>query len=339
MKIVIHGVFRGKTKKLPSFTNSQISQYTEIIMKQIFWMKYLSAVLVFTSLMPVSSIKVAAVPIYLAQANAYNQYMQLGYDATRQRDYPVALNYFKQARQQRPGDRYATAAVRNIEGYITRDRQAARQGRSRLAFTTPIGTPSRRVPGASRGGCKQGKEPLTALIPEIDPQLTTAGYPVFFFFIPQTPAQTLEFALTDENDEPLYNKTFKTTGEPGIVSLRLPANLTVPPLKIGKTYRWSFSIICDRQDRSGDLVVEGSIQRIEPDPNLVSELKKAKPQERAALYATAGFWQDTLATLAKLRRSRPTDSGVRTDWEELLKSVGLERIAQEPLLQCCEVQK
>lgn len=301
-------------------------------------MKYLSAILVFTPMIPVSSINALAVPIYVAQAKSvYNQYMQLGYDATGQRNYSVALTYFKQALQERPKDGYAASAIRNIEGYIARNRRAARQGRARLAYTTPVGIPGRRVPGASRGGCQQGKKPLTALIPEMNPQLTTAEYPVFFFYIPQTQAQALELVLTDENDEALYKETFQTTAAPGVVSLSLPAN-SMPPLKIGKTYRWSFSMICDRQDRSGDLVLEGSIQRMEPDPNLAIQLKKAKPQERAALYATSGFWQDTLVTLADLRRSRPSDLGVRTDWEDLLKSVGLERIAQEPLVECCTVQ-
>ncbi len=64
-------------------------------MKQIFSLRYLSAILVFAPLMPVSFIKnLAAVPVYLAPANStYDKYMQLGYDATGQRNYSVALTY------------------------------------------------------------------------------------------------------------------------------------------------------------------------------------------------------------------------------------------------------
>ncbi len=306
-------------------------------MKQIFWLRYLSAVLVFAPLMPVSSSKVAAVPIYLPASNAYNQSMQLGYDATKQRKYSLALTYFKQALQKRPGDTYAAIAVRNIEGYIARAPQAAvGLGTNSITYIPDdIGIPSRRVPGASRGeSCLRGSKSLTALTPAKNPELTTAGYPKFFFYVPKTSGQVLEFVLQDEKkDEQFYKKTFKTNGQPGVIMLSLPANSTKPPLEMGKEYNWSFSVICDRLDRSQDLVVEGSIQRMAPDKNLTIELEKANPQERAILYATAGFWQDTLTTLAELRRSLPTDAGVKTDWEELLKSVGLEGIAKEPIVQ------
>lgn len=307
-------------------------------MKQVFWMRYLAFVLVFNPLMPVSSIKaIAAAPIYLAQATAYSRYMQLGYDATRQRNYSVALTYFQQALLQRSGDPYATVAVRNLKGYIARNRQA----RARLAYiAASTGIPSRRIPGASRGGCiapPNDKPTLTALVPETGAQLTTAGYPTFFFYIPQIPAQALELALSDEHDEELYTVTFKPTSKPGIFGFSLPTN-SMRPLEIGKRYHWSFSLICDRSDRSGDLVVEGAIQRVKPDPNLTAQLEKAQQGERAALYATAGFWQDTLATLAYLRRLNPSDSGLRSDWEDLLRSQGLQTIAQEPLIQCCTVQ-
>lgn len=311
-------------------------------MNKRFCIRYLSTILVFAPTISVIDIKaLQAVPTYLAEAKpAYDQYMQLGYDDTRQRNYSVALTYFKQALQQRAGNRYAAIAVRNIEGYIARDRQTGSQGRNSLTYIPPsIGIPSRRVPAASRGeSCLQSSQSLTALTPEKNSALTTAGYPTFFFYIPKTSAKALELVLQDANEKQIYKGTFKPSSQPGVVSLSLPAN-SMPPLQMGKEYHWSFSAICDRQDRSQDLVVEGSIQRIAPDHNLTIELEKAQPRERAALYATTGFWQDTLATLAELRRSRPTDSGAKTDWEDLLKSVGLEGIAQEPLVQCCTVRR
>jgi hypothetical protein len=310
-------------------------------MQKIFWMRYLSSVLVFAPLMSLRSIVAVAIPMHLAQAKSgYDEHMQLGYDATRQRNYSAALTYFKQALQENPGDRYAGVAVRNLEGYIARDRQDGSQARNSLAYiSSSLGIPSRRVPGASRASsCLHSANSLTALTPQKNPALTTAGYPVFFFYIPQTSAQALELVLQDaKNDEQVYKATFKTSGEPGVVRLSLPANSTKSHLKAGKEYHWSFSVICDRQDRSQDMVVEGSIQRMVPDHNLTVELEKAAPRERAVLYATAGFWQDTLATLAQLRSSRPNDPQVTTDWKELLKSVGLEGIAQEPLVPCCTV--
>jgi hypothetical protein len=39
-----------------------------------------------------------------------------------------------------------------------------------------------------------------------------------------------------------------------------------------------------------------------------------------------------MATLAELRRSRPTDTAVATKWEQLLNSVNLQKLSQEPLI-------
>ncbi|MFE4105125.1 tetratricopeptide repeat protein [Almyronema epifaneia] len=48
----------------------------------------------------------------------YDQYMEMGYDATDAADYQTAQNYFQQALQERPGDYYATQALRNVQTYL-----------------------------------------------------------------------------------------------------------------------------------------------------------------------------------------------------------------------------
>ena len=50
----------------------------------------------------------------------YDRLMNLGYEASKQRDYQSALEYFQQALAERPGDYYASAAIRNLEGYLSR---------------------------------------------------------------------------------------------------------------------------------------------------------------------------------------------------------------------------
>jgi len=55
--------------------------------------------------------------------------------------------------------------------------------------------------------------------------------------------------------------------------------------------------------------------------------------DRVIIYAKAGIWYDALSNLAELRRRNPNDPTVIRDWQELLKSVGMEKIAQEPLFQ------
>ena len=50
--------------------------------------------------------------------SAYDRSMRLGYDETHSRDYQSALINFRRALAERPGDYYATQAVRNVRAYI-----------------------------------------------------------------------------------------------------------------------------------------------------------------------------------------------------------------------------
>ncbi|NMF84551.1 hypothetical protein [Nodosilinea sp. P-1105] len=61
-------------------------------------------------------------------AQTYTQAMLAGYNAAERRDYHTALINFRRALAVRPGDRYATAAIRNMETYIAQQRaEAAKQ--------------------------------------------------------------------------------------------------------------------------------------------------------------------------------------------------------------------
>jgi len=362
--------------------------------------KYISVIAIVALVLPAGcSIKMPAdVPtILLMQAKSsysnYSKYMLQGYNATKLRNYPVALNYFQQALQARPGDTYATIAIRNIQSYVERDRllnsktrrnflyipanfdfgQPGRlipaatrtqkipddgtilgenpnvntesgaavnnsttntnaQNQTQIALVPPVTRVSRKTRGAS---CTSGNQPIIALAPLEDPQITTFSYPTLFFYVPQTNAQ-LELVLQDENQEVINKTTFKTPAKPGIVSV-IPANST-PELKVGKTYRWFFSVVCDRSQRSRDLVVQGSILRLAPDKKLLRDLASSDIRERANIYALSGSFTDALTSLAQLRRQRPNDADLKTDWEDLLRSVNLGGIADAPLIECCKNQ-
>ena len=195
------------------------------------------------------------------------------------------------------------------------------------------GFPGRRVGGGTRrGGCADAQKPLTALIPESNLWVTTAAYPSFFFYVPQSAnSQVVEFVLRDENDNQVYEENMSLSGQAGIVSVSLPQSRSLPPLAMNQNYHWYFSIVCDPQNRSNDLVVEGWIQRVEITATLARELEGATQSEQVALYLNAGIWHDAMATLAQMRRTSSNDLVVVADWTKLLHSVGLDAIATEPL--------
>jgi hypothetical protein len=204
------------------------------------------------------------------------------------------------------------------------------------------GAPGRREPGGTRG--PQDNINLTALMPQKNAALTVSEYPSFFFYVPQISTQTsVEFVLyqyvDEKTEKEVYKTTFKTTGQEGIVSLSLPKNANLQPLEIGTNYRWYFSVIVNPQDRAADRVVEGWIKRVPTSNNLANQLKQGSGLAIAEAYKKESLWQDTLATLAELRRANPADSAITNAWTDLLGTVGLGKIAQAPLVEKVALQK
>ncbi|WP_052128830.1 DUF928 domain-containing protein [Neosynechococcus sphagnicola] len=217
----------------------------------------------------------------------------------------------------------------------------------RVVFRLPDrGAPGSREGGAARGGCSPvsasvdpspGKK-LTALMPTTNLGYTTVGFPTLFIYVPTTTATTAEFILQDQNYKEIYKTMMPLKGTNGIVSFTLPDTGVLSPLEVGKQYHWYFTVVCDADEPSANVSVEGWIQRIEPSPGLNSNLLKAKPDERPAVYAEAGIWYEALTALADLRRTRPNDPILAADWTDLLNSVKLDKITAEPLISCCALQ-
>lgn len=305
-------------------------------MYKIILPRYLFVILGCLPLLPLSSVDVLAMAAKsnnsVQSQSGYDLYMQQGYASTAKRKYKAALDFFMQALKERPRDKYAEAAIRNIEGYIKRNRNA------RIVFV-PVGKPGNRTSAASRSDkCWQGDVPIP-LIPKVEPQFTASEYPTFFFHVPQNTAQAFEFILEEESSgKQLYKSTFKPVSQSGIININLSQNPNKIPLEPNKTYNWTFSLVCNTQARDKDMFVEGTIQQMQPDVNLSNQLKIAQPLESATLYAASGFWFDALSTLANLRQKSPSDAALKADWEDLLKSVGLESVAKASFVDCCKVQ-
>lgn len=202
--------------------------------------------------------------------------------------------------------------------------------------------PGRRESGGTRGpACVQGTPNLTVLLPQTNIGFTTAAYPQFFWYLPKTIAKSMQFSLyqgTEQDPEKalLYQKRLNTPEQAGVVSLTLPQDANVPPLAAGQTYYWTVSLLCEPDDPLKDIHAEGWVERVTVEPDLAQALAIAKPSDRPQIYAQNGLWFDTLSSLAALRCTNAQSSALAKSWSELLTSVQLGRLAEQPLIQTCQ---
>ncbi|MFN6569516.1 DUF928 domain-containing protein [Dendronalium sp. ChiSLP03b] len=218
-----------------------------------------------------------------------------------------------------------------------------------LIFAAPpppadIGEPGKRAEAGSRG-CGQNinqssvavpAKQLTALVPvysksELVFATAIAEHPSFWFYVPYSSSFAYgEFVLEDEAQNQSIYKT-SLTSTPGVVSLGLPAKAA--PLEIGKRYRWYFNIYC-KKDNQIIANVEGYVKRDQLNSTLKTQLAKATPSQRVTLYAANGIWYDALSAAGELRRTNPQEQS----WTALLQAIGLNDVATEPKVECCNLE-
>ncbi|HEY9829044.1 MAG TPA: DUF928 domain-containing protein [Stenomitos sp.] len=179
-------------------------------------------------------------------------------------------------------------------------------------------------PGGTRGGaCQQTDQPFTALVPKnADESLTTAEYPVFWFYIPHASEDihSIEFSLHDQDDTTtLYRSPLQLPKTPGVIGIPLPPSAK-SSLKLNQSYRWKFIVNCTAQAKPEDVIaLEGLVTRVQPSPNLVGAI-----------------WYDELTNRAQRFLLEPQNPEVKRAWSELLKSVGLEELVQAPVVSASE---
>jgi hypothetical protein len=167
---------------------------------------------------------------------------------------------------------------------------------------------------------------VTALIPVKNPVLTTREHPTFLFYVPYASDEVRvgEFSLLvgPEEKTRLYKTRFTLPQTPGIVSITLPSAPEYA-LEEGQYYHWYLKLYCQTNTSSQPtLDVNGWVQRVALTPERERQIKAATPD----------VWYDTSANLALSLRASPQDAKLRNDWVNLLKSIGLEDLAQEPFV-------
>lgn len=196
------------------------------------------------------------------------------------------------------------------------------------------GVPGRREGGGTRGLECTATNALTALIPQSTMGQTISAKPTFFYYVPVALDKTVQFELADDRDKTVYKKSFRmVTSRAGIVSVSLGSDGNSPALEVGKNYQWYFTIKCNPKNYRDEVLVSGWINRNAVAPTLKTELDRSPDyRARLSIFAQQGLWYEYLATLAQLRAESPSDASLALKWSEMLSSVQLGKIAQEPLV-------
>lgn len=238
---------------------------------------------------------------------------------------------------------------------------AARPIFKRLKFKVPniTGASRNTIAGAVRGCGIHHTEQMVVVLPQTTKiGLTVSEAPTVFVYVPKTEATQAELKLYKQEDPRYQNQGAKETvneaanvvattrvalaNTPGIVSVTIPAKANAPLLEVGKKYQWVFKLLCvnpddENVDESGNVEVYGTIQRAPTPTRLVQQLNKPATLESAERYAEEGLWTETVKTLAELRKNNPNDTNVARQWSDMLTDVevGLGKIAQQPIINCC----
>ncbi|NEQ97396.1 MAG: DUF928 domain-containing protein [Cyanothece sp. SIO2G6] len=163
--------------------------------------------------------------------------------------------------------------------------------------------------GASRSDHCQGVNGAPQLPIVLIPhgRQTIATPPTFFWFVPNNPPSSIFTSLStiDETGEErtLYqNIMYDVESRVGLVDFTLPPNDGVE--FSAQTYMWHVAVICRDRLRPDDPIISAVIDVEQPPSSLVMALEAARsPQERAELYAEAGYWYDALREAMAQRHS------------------------------------
>ncbi|MGK7887693.1 MAG: DUF928 domain-containing protein [Leptolyngbyaceae cyanobacterium] len=227
-----------------------------------------------------------------------------------------------------------------------------------------VGQPSDSKPAGSRGeGCDIADDTVNremiALLP-VDNRggWTTVGTPNIWIYLP--------FSLRSDYDARLFVETFQMgedgtmvaeamtrqrlqmqDTQPGIhffpVALTdgpVPADLAPaesPDQLIPSTvYRWTLKISCDEIGNE-PMELSGNIRRVDVDVSAHPDWSSDNPTSFSTAYADNQVWYDALTVLGWLRLAEPENTDYIEAWQQLLSypTVGLEAIANEPLINCC----
>jgi hypothetical protein len=170
--------------------------------------------------------------------------------------------------------------------------------------------------------------PMTMVMPN-DLAHTSLAKPPLFLYLEKPKQVMMGFyeVSASGSHKRLWEDNFMIDQQ-GIVQVAYPENQ--PELEVGKTYAWIAAIVCNPEDPNQNTSkVETMLTRVAPSRWLQKTIDSAiTPRKKADLYASSGFWIDTLVATSDALASG-TDRNAEQDLLALLEQVDLKAIAQQ----------
>jgi len=166
---------------------------------------------------------------------------------------------------------------------------------------------------------------------EKTPEVTIAERPILLLHVPDRGGYTVDVSLSLDI-EPIYQGTVTLPPTAGIVQLQWPESL--PALALNRAYDLTLTVLCDQPDFRQVRTLNYPITRVAVPPTVPLQAT-GDPLQFANALAAAGIWFDAASSLATLRQTQPNSPAIQTEWRELLQSVALDGLADQPLLDCC----
>ncbi|MBD2462074.1 DUF928 domain-containing protein [Oscillatoria sp. FACHB-1407] len=174
--------------------------------------------------------------------------------------------------------------------------------------------------------------PPVVLVPQQVYGRTISAAPKLFIYVPPTQGMKAELNLISPDYQLILTKEFTLPQGEGIIVVDLEMPDRNSALQLGALYEWNFVIPIDPVDPSGDVSLYGWVERIEPGSELSSVLAHSTTGDRPLHLAAAGVWYDTLTSLHTLRQLNPDNPHYTAQWQQLLESVDLEYLANQPVI-------
>ena len=196
------------------------------------------------------------------------------------------------------------------------------------------GLPHNRKDGGSRGNCLAKGRDFVALVPDIAVNKTASTSPQIFFYVPKTEEpKDIELLLRNEEDELIYKTLIQSTYKGGIMSVTVPKLLKESAKESDRNFHWYLSLICDQNQRSQDIVLEGWIEYVELNNSLKEQISLSNSIKKANLYQQEEIWYDALLTLAEQKKINSDITLIQSEWSQILESIGLSYLESKPLIE------